>query len=145
MVRLSVIVELAYENYTTGEGCRIYCSVLSDRSFGVFSLAHRRGRAYLSINESQAGLMLARGEVALQFVEGCAEDALLLSVRDEGYMGGSYGYMGGDCSVDVSKDGSVWTMDVSGTKDQFARSVRIIFKYDPLAPVVITLQSWLER
>lgn len=122
-----------------------FIALFSVIALSAFSLSLIVAVAYLSINESQAGLMLARGEVALQFVEGCAEDALLLSVRDEGYMGGSYGYMGGDCSVDVSKDGSVWTMDVSGTKDQFARSVRIIFKYDPLAPVVITLQSWLER
>lgn len=111
----------------------------------AFSLSLVVAVAYLSINASQEGLMLARGETALQFAEGCAEDALLHASRDESYDGGSYEYLGGECTVDISKDDTVWTVDISGTKEQFTRSVRIIFEYDPLAPAVITLRSWLER
>jgi hypothetical protein len=114
-------------------------------ALAAFSLSLIVAVAYLSINESQEGLMLARGEDALQLTEGCAEDALLLSVRDEGYRGGSYGYMGGDCTVVVSKDGTTWTLDVSGTKERFTRSVRIIFDYTIGPPGSIALQSWLER
>lgn len=111
----------------------------------AFSLSLTVAVTYLSINESQSGLALSRGASALSITEGCAEDALLLSSRDENYTGGEYASLGGTCTVGVSKDVAVWTVDVSGTKDNFMRSVRIIFEYVPGPPGVITLQSWLER
>ncbi len=110
----------------------------------VFCLSMTFATVYLSIDGSQEGWMSARGEDALQFSEGCAEDALLLSIRDENYDGGSYEYMGGECSVDISKDGAVWTADVVGTKNGFTRSIRIVFDYVVGPPGSITLQSWLE-
>lgn len=110
----------------------------------AFFLSMTFASAYLSIDESKGGLMSARAEDALQFSEGCAEDALLLSIRDENYDGGAYEYMNGECSVDISKDGAVWTADVVGTKNGFTRSIRIVFEYVVGPPGIITLQSWLE-
>jgi hypothetical protein len=111
----------------------------------AFSLSLTAAVTYLSIGESQSGMALARGAEVLALTEGCAEDALLLSVRDANYNGGTYNYLGGICAVDVIKNGTLWTMDVSGTKNNFNRVARIIFGYVPGPPGVITLQSWLEQ
>lgn len=110
----------------------------------AFSLSLSTAVTYLSINESQSGLALARGAAALALAEGCAEDVLLLSLRDENYTGGTYEYLGGSCDADVSKNGTIWTLDVSGTKDNFTRSLEIIVDRQ-LVPPLLTLQSWLEK
>ena len=111
----------------------------------AFSLSLSVAVTYLSINESQAGLAVSRGAGALAHAEGCAEDALLRSTRDENYSGGTYDYFEGTCVIDVARDGTVWTVDVAGTKDGFTRTVRLIFEYVPGPPGSVTLVSWLER
>ncbi|MBI3486298.1 hypothetical protein HY025_05175 [Candidatus Daviesbacteria bacterium] len=68
--------------------------------------------ALLSIGEGQSALALSKGEDALTFAEGCAEDALLKSRNSTSYSGGTIGRPGteGTCSVTVSKAGSTWTI-----------------------------------
>lgn len=110
----------------------------------AFSLSLSTAVTYLSINESQSGLALARGAAALALAEGCADDALLLSLRDENYMGGAYEYLGGACNVSIAKNGTIWTMDISANKDNFTRSLEIIVDRQ-LVPPLLTLQSWLEK
>ncbi len=124
---------------------RGFIATLTVISLLAFSLSLIVAVTYLSINESQSGLALSRGALALSFTEGCAEDALLLSGRDENYTGGTYEYLGGVCNVDVSKNGAEWTLNISGTKNDFSRTVRIVFSYVSGPPGIITLQSWLER
>lgn len=100
---------------------------------------------YLSIGESQSGLIVMQGAAALQAAEGCAQDALLLSIRDENYTGGSYEYLDAACTVATAKDGTIWTLSVSSTKDGFTRSLEIIFDRVLGTPATITLQSFLEE
>lgn len=109
-----------------------------------FSVALIYSAGYLSIGASKGALTLASGAAAHSLVDACAEDALLLSRRDGMYEGGNSEYLGGTCRVHVVKDGDVWTLDISGTKDGFTRAIEITFSYVPGPPSVITLQRWLE-
>lgn len=111
----------------------------------AFSLSLTVAVTYLSIGESQSAFALSRGEEALSFTEGCAEDALLQAKRNVNYTGGDYSYLGGVCSVVVTVNGTTWTVDVSGTKDTFTRSVQIIFEYVLGTPNTLVLTSWLEQ
>lgn len=111
----------------------------------AFSLSLSTAVTYLSINESQSALALSNGVVVLSLAEGCAEDSLLLAVRDENYTGGAYEYLGGVCNVSVAKNGTAWTLDISASKNNFTRSLEIIVDRQPGLPSVITLQSWLEQ
>jgi hypothetical protein len=122
-----------------------FIAILTVIALLVFSLSLTVAVTYLSINEAQSGSALSQGAIALALSEGCAEDALLLSRRDENYNGGTYEYLGGTCNVEVSKNGTVWTLDVSGARDNFARSLEIVVDRQPGSPAVITLQSWLEK
>lgn len=124
---------------------RGFIAILTVIALLAFALSLTVAVTYLSINESQSGLALSRGAAALSITEGCAEDVLLLARRDANYAGGTYGYLSGTCTVTVSKNATIWIVDVSGTKDNFTRAVRIIFDYVPGPPGIITLQSWLEQ
>ena len=110
----------------------------------AFSLSLSTAVTYLSINEAQSGLALAKGMAALTLAEGCAEDALILASRDENYNGGTYEYLGGTCNAEVSKDGIMWTLGISGTKDNFTRPLEIVVNRQ-FVPPTLTLQSWLEK
>lgn len=111
----------------------------------AFSVSLLTAVTYLSIGGAQSGLAQSQGATALALTEGCVEDALLLGKRDENYNGGTVTYLGGTCVVSVSKNGPIWTLDVSGTRDHFTRSVRVIFSYVPGTPATLTLVSWLEQ
>lgn len=111
----------------------------------AFSFSLMTAVTYLSIGEAQTGLARAQGDAAMALAEGCAEDALLQSSRDGSYTGGTVAYLGGTCTISVSKNDPVWTMDISGTKDRFTRSIRIIFRYTSSVPALLTLMSWLEQ
>lgn len=122
-----------------------FMAILTVITLLAFSVSLIGAVTYLSIDGSQMGLALSQGTESLAFMEGCAEDALLLSSRDENYLGGTYEYLDGICTVDIVKDGLVWTMNVAGTKDGFTRAVRLIFDYVAGPPGIITLSSWLEQ
>ena len=122
-----------------------FVALLTVLALAAFSLSLVIAVTYLSIGESRSALALSQGEAALETGEGCAEDVLLESRRDENYTGGSYGYLGAQCEVQVAKDGTVWTLSVTSTKDGFVRSLDIIINRQPETPATITLQSWLEK
>ncbi|OIQ01785.1 MAG: hypothetical protein COZ86_00090 [Candidatus Moranbacteria bacterium CG_4_8_14_3_um_filter_41_13] len=103
------------------------------------------GVTYLSIGESQSSLAVSNGAEALSLAEACIEDALLLSLRDENYAGGDLSYLGGTCVVAVAKNGTTWTLNVSGTKNTFTRSIEVVYEYTVGVPNTIILTSWLER
>lgn len=96
--------------------------------------------AILSVNEAQSGLSLFRGEDTLQFVEGCAEDALLKTRQSSAYAGGNITRPEGTCTVSVSKAGNNWTINVSTTNLQFTRTIQIQI----VRSNGITLSSWKE-
>ncbi len=110
-----------------------------------FCLSLTIGVTYLSIDGSQSSLAISSGSEALSLTEACAEDALLLSLRNENYVGGTLTYLGGVCAVTVIKDGSIWTLDISGTKNHFTKSITVIFEYTLGPPNTLTLMSWLEK
>jgi len=106
----------------------------------LFSLIVVSG--FLSIGESRSGLDLFLSERTLFLAEGCAEDALLFSRNDETYAGGDIVHPEGTCSVEVEKDGTVWTMTVSAVRDGFSRTMEVVFNRDILG---VTLIHWQER
>lgn len=111
----------------------------------IFSLSIVIGTTYLSIGSAQSARAFSEGEEVLQLAEGCAEDALLHGTRDENYTGGNYAYLGGVCDVNIVKDGTVWTLDVSATKDTFRRSLEITASRQATIPGTFVLQSWHEN
>jgi uncharacterized membrane protein len=111
----------------------------------ALSLSLTVATTYLSINESQSALTLAEGAGALALTEGCVEDALILARRDENYSGGTAEYLSGTCVIDVTKDGTAWTLVVQGTKNTASRTVEVVLEYTAGPPGTILLTSWLER
>lgn len=122
-----------------------FIAILTVLTLMVFSLSLSIAVTYLSIGEAQSGLALARGTAALNLAEGCAADALLLAKRDLNYAGGNYAYLGGTCAVDVSKDGTLWTLVISGAQNNFTKKIRVTFEYTAGPPGIISLRSWLEQ
>lgn len=111
----------------------------------AFSLSLTIAVMYLSIGGSQSALALSHGAEALSLTEGCAEDALLQAKRNVNYIGGDYSYLGGTCSVVVTVNGTKWTINVSGTKNNFTRSIEIVLEYTLGTPSTLVLTSWLEK
>ncbi len=111
----------------------------------VFSAVLILGATYLSIGEAQVSLALVEGEAAFTAAEGCAENALLLSLRDEAYDGGTYDLLGATCTVDVAIDGVRYTFSVAAEKDGFARSVEIAADREVGPPAAFSAVRWLER
>ena len=118
-----------------------FIALLTVLTLLAFSLSLTATTTYLSIGEAQSAYAIVQGARALSLTEGCAEDALLLSSRDENYEGGNYEYLGGTCTAEVTKDGTLWQLTITGTKDSFERSIAIAI--DRVPPV--TLVSWLEQ
>lgn len=111
----------------------------------VFCFSLTLGVTYLSIGESQSSLAMASGAEAFSLTSACTEDALLLSLRDINYVGGDTNYLGGTCTIQVSKDADLWTLDVSGTKNEFTRSIQVRFVYTIGTPNTIKITQWIEQ
>lgn len=126
-----------------------FIAILTVIALLAFSVSLMFAATYLSIDQSQSGLVLSQGEAALQLTEGCTEDALLLSRRDENYEGGTSSYLGGTCEVSIEKVDTVWTITVTGTKSDFERRIRVVIDRaadpEPESPATLTLSSWLEQ
>lgn len=122
-----------------------YIAIMTVLSLLVFSLSLLVAVPYLSIGGAQQALVLSQGETLLSALEGCAEDALLLSTRDENYIGGSYAYLGMLCEVTIEKVDTVWTLSLSGSRDGLTRTLQIVINRTVGVPGVITLTSWLEQ
>lgn len=111
----------------------------------VFAAVLILGATYLSIGEAQSSLALAQGRGTLSAAEGCAENALLLALRDETYDGGTYDLLGAACMVDVAVDGARYTFTVTAEKDGFARHIEVAADRQIGPPAVFSALSWLER
>lgn len=111
----------------------------------VFSAVLILGATYLSIGEAQASLALTQGKQALFAAEGCAENAILLALRDETYDGGSYGLLGASCDVAVTVDGVRYTFAVEATKGGFSRRVEASADRAAGPPASFSGWRWLER
>lgn len=122
-----------------------YIAIMTVLSLLVFSLSLLVAVPYLSIGGAQQALALSEGEALLSALEGCAEDTLLLSVRSEDYIGGSYAYLGMLCDVTVEKVDTTWTLSISGSRNGLTRTLQVVIDRAIGVPGVITLTSWLEQ
>jgi len=111
----------------------------------VFAAVLILGATYLSIGEAQSSLAFTQGSGTLSAAEGCAENALLLALRDETYTGGTYDMFGATCTVDVSVDGIRYTFAVTAEKDGFTRRIEVAADREIGPPTVFSAMSWLEQ
>lgn len=118
-----------------------YIAISSVLVISFVTIALTTSVALLSIGESQSSFALAKGEDALQFVEGCAEDGILKSRASDSYSGGAITRPEGTCNISISKAGNVWTLTASSTNTQYARSIQAVFTRNPTG---IILTSWKE-
>lgn len=95
----------------------------------------------LSIGSAQSSLALTKGEDALSFVEGCAEDGMLKSQASIGYTGGTIVRPEGSCQATIVKNGTIWTMTVSTQDTKYKKTVVVNFNR---TPTKISLISWKE-
>ncbi len=122
-----------------------FIAILTVLALLALSLPLTLSVTYLSIGGSQSALAIADGEAAFQAANGCAEDALVQSLRDESYEGDTYTYLDALCDVSVAKDGEEWTLVVTAAKNGYERSLTIVFDRTPGSPGSITLRSWMEQ
>jgi hypothetical protein len=111
----------------------------------VFSTVLILGATYLSIGEAQVSFAHAKGSAALAAAEGCAENALLLALRDEAYGGGTYDILGAACTVDVGTAGPRYTFSVAAEKDGFARRIEVAADRTAGPPAAFSAVRWLEQ
>lgn len=95
----------------------------------------------LSIGESQSAFALMKGEDALQFSEGCAEDALQRIRADESYAGGTFSRPEGMCVIGVSQEGNTWTITAYSDTADYMRNIQVVFERTVTG---IVLTSWRE-
>lgn len=100
----------------------------------------------LSIGEAQSGLALYKGEDSLNFVEGCAEDALLKSRSDANFPTPNpitFSRPEGTCNINVNKTATPWVMTVTNNDSaaMYRRTIEVRYTRNPTG---ITLTSWKE-
>ncbi|GMR19183.1 MAG: hypothetical protein BMS9Abin34_313 [Patescibacteria group bacterium] len=97
--------------------------------------------ALLSISQLQQSLAGEKGSAAHALAEGCVEDALLSTFKDENYSGGGRTLPEGICTTSVSKVGDNWVLTTTGTLEgSYTRRIRVnIVRGD-----YIQVLSWKE-
>lgn len=94
----------------------------------------------LSISEAQLSLAGKKGQESIDFVEGCAEEALL-QLNETNSIPATIALPEGSCSVTIdSHSGNDWTFTISGSIDQFTKSIQLVANRG--STVMIT--SWRE-
>ena len=96
---------------------------------------------FLAIGELQSTFALNQGEMTLNLIEGCTEDALLKARASNRYTGGTINHPEGSCTVTILKSGTVWTMTASNVNGQFKRTIQTVFEKTDRK---INLLSWKE-
>lgn len=81
----------------------------------------------VGLGEAKSALSLTNGETNLDFVEGCAEDALVKAWASPIYAGGNITRPEGTCTVTVAKASPQWTVTVSTTATDYVRTIQIVF------------------
>ena len=89
----------------------------------------------------QSAISFIQGEQALDFTEGCAEDAVLNVQANAGYSGGNITRPEGTCTVAVSTNSNVYTLTVGSTATNYARTVRVMVTR---GATNLTISSWQE-
>jgi hypothetical protein len=97
--------------------------------------------AQLGIGEGQASLALSKGEDALNFVEGCTEDALLKIRSNASYVGGTITRPEGTCSITISLVGSTYSVTVTTTATSYKRTIQAV----ATRSAALSLTSWREQ
>lgn len=95
----------------------------------------------VGLGEAKSALSLTNGEVNLDFVEGCAEDALIKAWSSSVYAGGNITRPAGTCTVSVAKASPQWTVTISTTATDYVRTIQIVFNRYPNS---IAIVSWKE-
>lgn len=127
---------------TTEQG---YIAIMTVLVLLVFSLSLLVAVPYLSIDGARQALALSQGEIILAATEGCVDDVLLLSARDETYTGGTYEYAAYSCAVTIEKTEPVWTVTVIGNGQGIERRIVVTVERTTGSPGALTLLSWLEQ
>ena len=97
--------------------------------------------SFLSIGEALSSFTLMKGEDTLWFIDGCAEDGLLKSRASVSYNGGTITRPEGTCSISISKNGNIWTMNSTTSATDYKRTIQTIFTYSGSG---LTITSWKE-
>lgn len=97
--------------------------------------------AQLGVGEGQVSLALSKGEDALNFAEGCMEDALLKIRSDPTYPGGSITRPEGTCTITVSQAGSTYTVTAAITGTTYRRTIQAVVARS----TSLGLTSWKEQ
>lgn len=95
----------------------------------------------LSVGDLQSAFSMENGDETLSFIDGCVDDALLMSRENFAYTGGNITRPEGTCSVNVSKAGDIWTYTITTTATDYARTVIVVANWSTAG---ITLNSWSE-
>lgn len=95
----------------------------------------------ISISEGQSSLASSKGEERLNFVEGCMEDAILKIRNSASYAGGTTTTPDGNCTILVSKVGSVYTVTASPVDLTYLKKVQAVVTR---GASTVTITSWQE-
>lgn len=95
----------------------------------------------VSLGEAQSSFAQYNGESTLQFVEGCAEDALLKVRANAAYAGGSITRPEGTCTITITGAGNPKTLTATTTNTSYKRTVQIVYNRTGTG---VTLVSWRE-
>lgn len=97
--------------------------------------------AQLGIGEGQVAWTLSKGEAALDFSEGCMEDALLKLRSDGSYSGGTITRPEGTCSITISNSGYTYTVTATSMTTDYKRTVQAVTNRSSS----LILTSWKEQ
>jgi len=93
-----------------------------------------------AVNELQSSLAAKKSEEALDFVEGCAEDALL-RLNENGAIPVSITLPEGNCSVTIDTQvGNNWIFTVTGTLQGYVKDIQI----EAIRDTNVQIVSWQE-
>lgn len=95
----------------------------------------------VSLNEGQSSLASSKGEERLSFVDGCTEDAILKIRNSASYAGGTTTTPDGNCTIVVSKVGTVYTVTASPADTTYVKKIQAVVTR---GATTVTITSWQE-
>jgi hypothetical protein len=125
----------------TKNGKRGYIALLAVIMIATAGLFLAVTASLAGISELQSSLSLTNGENTLNFVEGCAEDALQKVWASPSYLGGNITRPEGTCTVTVTTAGQVYTLTVSTSATDYSRTIQVVVNRGASA---ISIVSWKE-
>lgn len=120
-----------------------YVAIITVLIIALVGIAIVSTYAFLGIGEGYSALSLTNGENALEFSEGCMEDALLNIRASASYASETITRPEGTCSIAVSSVGSVYT--VTSTATSSPRYSRTIQAVATRGAIQMTITSWKEK